>query len=295
MEQLATAARHCKKVDNKEHSTYGPPQQQSFGKQSLSDDISNCYDTDDDSYYAEFGFLFESHQPVRVETYQWENLQVRLTVPDDDIPGCIQSGLYVWPAARELATYIVRSLADTSVLSVVELGAGCGLVSLTAWQVWKHSLQCLVVTDHDANTLARARDNLESTMQCLINQAQDNDELLNVVINSLASIPVAFDSLEWGESVDSILLNHIQEHSQFSQAHMILGSDLIHDQCVIQPLLQTVQKLMARTGSFYLAQSIALTPEAEEEMSRVCSELMLARKQVQDANGCRIEKFTHLC
>jgi predicted nicotinamide N-methyase len=292
------------------------------------------YDTDDDSYYAEFGFLFESNHPVRMETYRWpvvvpgatsstvRSVAVSVAIAADDPPNSssftsssssssprvtttttIPAGLQVWPAATVLAEYLVQHYyysPHQQVQSVVELGAGCGLVSLTALQLWQTSLQCLVVTDHDPNTLARARDNLESTMQALINEADadDDDDRLNVIINSLASIPVAFESLEWGDqaAVQGILRNQIQEHCQFSQqAHIILASDvLMADDDSVTLLFQTVHALMAPTGCFLLGQSIPLSPYMEEQITNVCTDLHLSRRRLHERHGCRIEEFSHL-
>jgi predicted nicotinamide N-methyase len=312
---------------------------------------SSFYDTDDDSYYAEFGFLFENNHPVRIEHFRWQIepdeetvlvaedgnspsrtqaaaiVAVSVAIADTDImPSTVMSGLYLSPASSVLAEYLVRHYyyhgrqqhQHQQVQSVVELGAGCGLVSLTALQLWQNSLQCLVVTDHDPNTLARARDNLESTMQALImdaaaeddidddnnnNNNDENDQHLNGIINSLASIPVAFESLEWGDdrAIQGVLRNQIREHSQFAQAaHLILGSDLIDnddDITVVEPLLRTAHALMApATGCFLLCQSIPLSPDVEDEIVRVCTNLHLQRR-VLDENrhnsGCRIDEFSY--
>jgi predicted nicotinamide N-methyase len=240
---------------------------------------------------------------------------VSVAIADDgDQPsGAVVSGLYLWPAASYLAEYLVRHYDGLAIQSVVELGAGCGLVSLTALQLWQDSLQCIVVTDHDPNTLGRARDNLESTLQALImDEGEDDDhseeeqdaadQHLNGIINSLASIPVAFESLEWGDmaAVEDILRHQIREHSPFAPAaHMILGSDLIYDCAVVEPVLRTAHSLMApATGRFLLCQSVPLTDEVEAEVVRACHELRLQRRVLVDHNennggGCRIEEFSH--
>lgn len=329
--------------------------------------LSSLYDTDDDSFYAEFGLLFESNHPVKIEHFRWQRepaaveekrqeeendelprggnsptkpaqqrpqvtstttmagavVAVSIAIADDgdhQSAGAVVSGLYLWPAASFLAEYLIRHYDGLAIQSVVELGAGCGLVSLTALQLWQDSLQCLVVTDHDPNTLGRARDNLETTLQALImDEGEDDDDNseeeqdaadqhMNGIINSLASIPVAFESLEWGDmaAVEGILRHQIREHSPFvSAAHMILGSDLIYDSTVVDPLLRTAQALMApATGRFLLCQSVPLTDDAEAEVVRACHELRLQRRVLVDHNennfgvshgggGCRIEEFSH--
>ena len=138
-------------------------------------------------------------------------VRVALHVVDDE-PGALQSGHYLWPAAPALAKYLIQLVSSptqqqhtSSVLSllqnprnVLELGAGSALLSLTALQLMHESLQCLVVTDHDPGTLERARDNYETTLEDLLEATHTEDEQMDC-INGLASIPVMFEPLEWGD------------------------------------------------------------------------------------------------
>lgn len=121
----------------------------------------------DDGYFADVGFMFEGNQPTRLETFEWQltqrgerttkgqqqrprTISVQLRVVDDE-PGALQSGHYLWPASKILADHFVAS-HDSAYLApanVVELGAGCALLSCMALQLWQPSLECIVVTDHD--------------------------------------------------------------------------------------------------------------------------------------------------
>ena len=231
----------------------------------------------DDDYFADVGFMFESQQPVRFEKFRWDiptrrrndaedtngnddghdnsvddtvstpraltttttTIQIALHVADDH-PGAVQSGHYLWPAARMLSEYLIKRYSfsyndqnyDDSnhpkISTVIELGAGCAMVSFVALQLWKETLECICITDHDPSTLVRARDNYETTMQQLFHiescqpgsvpgieeEEEDNcDEQLNTIINTITNIPVLFESLKWGDrtAVDKLLHQTLPE------------------------------------------------------------------------------------
>lgn len=248
------------------------------------------FSTDEDSYFDDVGFLFESNQPVRLELFEWNSsVAVCLHVADEE-PGNIQSGQYLWPAANLLAEFIVRNQESIAVDSIVELGCGCGLAGLTALQVWKESLQYLVMTDRDPNVLARSRDNLETTVQRLIENA-NTDEELNSLINSVASIPVDFETLEWGDenAGAGILRNGLLDHTGSGTAHLLLGSDLIYCQKVVEPLLRTAKQLMdPRRGRMWLAQSMVYPDEIEATLDKCCGSFGLRRRTLLEQGESRI-------
>lgn len=328
-------------------------------------DVDN--DDDDEGFFAEVGFMFESNQPMRLERFQWSVPENEQTVPQpsesdamgtsetktksrrisvalhvaDDIPGAVQSGHYLWPAAEFLCDYLVerysRSIRDQQnddwhrqAVTVLELGAGCALVTLTVLQLWQETLQCLCVTDHDRGTLERARDNLETTVQSLLegenvddDEEEEEDHLL-ATINDIVSIPVEFEALEWGdlEAVDSLLTHVIQSHVVANTDHdrnnndifanstatttacvsVVLGSDLIYCAPVVEPLFRTAAQLIGTgpgSGRFLLSQSFAYDSATEAEIDRVCSSLGLCRVILVDED-CettgdrvkRIQEFT---
>ena len=234
------------------------------------DELSVVQDT-----MLELGIMFEGGQPTRREYFQWEipyqnskRIEVVLDAADDD-PGAVQSGHYLWPAATLLAEYLVQHYNnykdddDSSFnpssssplqqqqhrpplpVAVVELGAGCALCSWTAWQLWATSLQCLIVTDHDPGTLERARANQETTLEALLDQESLTEDDFNSTINTLGSIPTQFECLEWGQNIETIQ-DILAERTVPSQRHVnyILGSDLIYDQAVVEPLFRTAQQLL---------------------------------------------------
>jgi predicted nicotinamide N-methyase len=292
---------------------------------------------DEDNFFAGVGFMFEGSQPVRLERFDWEipasdnyddddnsnsnnnnsnnkrSITVALHVADD-VPGAVQSGHYLWPAAAMLCDHLVQTQTSQTqttqagcsekgggVVSVVELGAGCALVSLTALQLWQDTLQCVCVTDHDPGTLERARDNLETTVQTLLGECEDDDHL-NAAINGIVSIPVLFETLEWGEAdaVTAIVQGAMQEHivqgyyQSTLSVDVVLGSDLIYCSSVVEPLLKTAAQLMGTAGRFVLSQSFVYDAETEAEIDAVCLNLGLKRVILvdQDDGARRIQEFT---
>jgi len=210
----------------------------------------------------------------------------------------------------------------------LELGAGCALLSLTALQLWHDSLQCVVVTDHDPGALERAKDNRETTLEDLLESTETEEEQLDC-INGLASIPILFETLEWGseDTAQCIaraaaehtsplsLQNHDQEHEKKGNPNhdternffdLLLGSDLIYCHDVVEPLFRTVSFFMSPGGSFLLSQSItsSYNDEIDDAIDKICQKLNLQRSVLKNSLeknqdnrsstsvAARIEQFT---
>lgn len=270
-------------------------------------------DDDDEGYFADVGFMFEGHAPTRVQDFSWtlptsgnqeERREITLSLRMvDDEPGAVQSGHYLWPAATLLADALVQSSSSlllreqTPPRTLVELGAGCALLSCLALQLWQPSLECLIVTDHDPGTLERARDNYESTLQTLLDATDTvSEEALNDMINGTASIAAAFETLAWGSDTDiKAVRQWLGEHNSRHRrrADVILGSDLIYDTAVVEPLLRTARDLLAADGVFVLSQSFRYEEATEEEIDSSCDALGLERTIImdQESGNRRIQKF----
>jgi Lysine methyltransferase len=320
-------------------------------RQEETDDVQQ--DDDDESGLFAIDFMFEGSQPSRMEYFTWKlptsissattqqstaaskapppppsTIQVALSIADDN-PGAVQSGHYLWPAAKLLADYLVQqhssswgsrssnSSSSSSLFhhysapcSILELGAGCALVSLTALQLWQDSLQCVVVSDHDPGTLERARNNYESTLQKLMDASNDVEQEWMDTINNIGSIPVVFESLAWSCRYDDddedaarirVLLEEHTNAKEDSAADVILGSDLIYDIHVVEPLLTTAARFLSKkkrqpstaaasstTSScsggvgggacFLLSQSFAYDNATEQKIDATCQKLGLQRQ-----------------
>ncbi|KAG7374038.1 lysine methyltransferase [Nitzschia inconspicua] len=296
-------------------------------------DVQHCAadsDGDIDSLCEELGLLFEGSHAMIWKHFSWDKMlgdsttkagrrsQIHVAISCiDDNPGTVQSGHYLWPAAESLCEYLMRASGEKndkpfsgSVRSILELGAGTALPSLCAVQLFQETLEYLVVTDRDYGTLERARDNYETTMMELYENA-GTDEGQESVVNEISSILVDFLPLtwehherQWKELTKRLQLDHsILKTDSGVTFDLVLGSDLMYSVDVIEPLLETVKMAMVKNtcgtlaGRFLLSQSFALDKDAEKEIDRVCRVLHLSSKTVQDtlsANGTKILEFRHM-
>ena len=246
----------------------------------------------------------------------------------DDHPGAVASGHYVWPSSLSLCDYLVRnhgfsfasigtaasppSMDDNDgvlppetmcdpfrrmpIRSVLELGSGSGILSIVASQVFRGTLEVLVVTDYDHTTLERARENYSSTLEVLHGMGRQQ------------TIQTEFFPLEWGSQSDwqQIIdsLNSSETEELFEEKDrapltknacfdMVLGSDLIDRAEVVEPLLSTVNTALraksntgihssTEDGVFLLTQSFAYDAETEAEIKRVCNRFQLVRRVLHE-------------
>jgi predicted nicotinamide N-methyase len=285
---------------------------------------------DMDSLCEELGLLFEGSQATTWRHFSWEKKNTAVSPAEgqptsrptihaavsciDDDPGAVQSGHYLWPAAISLSEYMIAKSGDSEnvkgkVRSILELGAGTGLPSLCAIQLFQDTLEYLVVTDRDLSTLERARDSYETTMMELYEDAE-TEEGQESVVNEISSILVEFLPLTWGKEKQQwkelqkrLHLDHsiLKANSQVC-FDLVLGSDLIHSFDVVEPLLQTAKMAMTKSdgdipaGRFLLSQSFAFDADTEKEIGRVCNALQLSRRTVEDnlsIDGSKIQEFRH--
>jgi predicted nicotinamide N-methyase len=165
----------------------------------------------------------------------------------------------VWPAATALAQHLVdRPFDSPPPETALELGAGCGLVSLVALQVY--DLKQLVLTDHDPTTLQRAQLNYQATCRQLAQRPET---------------VVAFELLTWGDEPAAKELLA----SESVKFDLIFGSDLIYDASVVTPLLKTVSWLLASGGKFVYSQSFEYDKITNLEQDAACAELGLQQSR----------------
>lgn len=250
-----------------------------------------------DEDYLDVGFMFEGSHPTTVHTFrQWTpKIQPICIRCIDQEPGAVQSGHYVWPAASYLVDFCVANCEDWPIASLIELGAGCALTSLALLQLWQRYLQCVIVTDHDPGTLARARDNYETTLAAIVNSSLTEDEL-NSAINDIASIPVCFEPLEWGNAntdIAGLLVVHTNE--LLPQCDLVIGSDVIYSHDVVLPLFQSAASLLKPDGGkFLLSQSFSYDDDTEAAIEDACRELGFKRTILQEEKELRIQEFSYV-
>lgn len=279
-------------------------------------------DNESDDDFTSMGFMFEGAEPTKEQIFEFhiaqccqdEKTDIKTITSEpyravvesvDDIPGAVQSGHYLWPAANALAQYLVdnygrRDSVDFSIKShkVIELGAGCGLAGLIALQVF--DIGCLVFTDHDPGTVQRAKDNYERTLKAV--RAKYTHELSN---------NVHFETLHWGEDEADLgiirqllrVARNADNEKEISDDRfdIIIGSDLVYCTDVVRPLLVSVDHLLcSKGGMFLLAQSFPFDDKTEKELVKVCMDLQLKRNilkddlVLKDVDGVRIQIFNRI-
>ena len=140
------------------------------------------------------------------------------------------TGVTLWQAAPRLADYIQAHPAVCIGKSVLELGAGLGLVGMTAVLVGGKDV---LITDGDTHALQKLRENVQQ------NCGED--------INTIDAIRCK--QLLWGSPY---MEQFLDQHGRFDT---ILGADIIYTQAAIQPLFDTVACLLKkeRKGQFVLS------------------------------------------
>lgn len=235
-------------------------------------------DEDDEEGLGTIGFMFDGEARKSWVTHRpGPGFTVDVQCIDEDGPGALISGQYVWPAAPFLAGFVARHWGHRHPAldglpphtRVLELGAGCGLVGLTVAQM--AGCATVVMTDHDPGTLRLIEAGVAR------NQARLR-----------AACRAAL--LEWGQdAVGQALVGGDggggdEDCGGFD---LVIGSDLIYSDTVVRPLLATVAGVLgdsrgkgAMGARFLICGSFALGEVIMEEVVRVCAELKLVRTVV---------------
>ena len=221
-------------------------------------------------------------------------LVVRCVSAADGLPGALQSGIFLWPAASALARFLLGSWklgVDKSPLlaaierddpvTVMELGAGAGLTGLAAAKLLSMS-RCVdricVLTDRDASSCRMMRKSVRR-----------NESLKEFV---------SCRPLTWGSAEDAARLvtefgmgasgtNAASTAAAASRALIVIGSDLIYSSDVARSLLVTVHALLEATASaseFWLCSSFR-HPETTDIVQEQCDSLGLSRATIFDSIG----------
>lgn len=234
----------------------------------------SCNETEDDDSDLEqaMGFMFDSSHARSCLSFSPAGClaPIRLRMIKGD-PGHVQSGQYLWPAAQFAAGWLFEHRSDpwlaAEQLHVVELGAGCGLAGLALAQLPNVASVCL--TDYDYGSLALLQENADEakTLDCF----GDGEKNLLVA------------RVKWGAPLPPLISSICAENSNV----LVVGTDLIYSQDVIQPLLQTAQQLLRSEGGggdaslrrFVLFSSFDIS-DYDSEVARACHELKLDLREV---------------
>jgi predicted nicotinamide N-methyase len=239
------------------------------------------------------GFMFDAEHDREERQVSFRG-GIEVTIKTiGDKPGHVQSGQYLWPAAKAAGEYLIDNWGSIGSSWVLELGAGCGLSGIVASKL--NGVEAVVWTDYDRGSLQLITENTASNCSC--------------------RCFVHF--LEWGVPIDAE--TKAQNKHPDSGFRLIIGSDLIYCKEVIVPLFKTVADTLSRDGVFVLTSSFALdevslslhahfrahtdcnsnlicSQHFEAEIERICASLELTREQqigLNESKGvCKVEHYT---
>ena len=266
------------------------------------------FDEDD----APMAFMFDACKVKEEEKFTFESeltgrFEVLLKMITGD-PGHQQSGQYLWPASAFNARWVLDHLEEFSLdaastsssereVTLVELGAGCGLTGLAL-----SHLPCVnkvVLTDYDYGALELLKENAAKRSACM---GQGKEDFISV------------EEVKWGSnlSLTSTLKSAVAscnseveltvEKSRSRKRLLILGSDLIYCSSVCLPLFTTVRDLLSMAPKdednvFFLVSSFKLKDEIEREAVSAYSSLGLLQTEVNsldvECGQCRCQIFRY--
>lgn len=170
------------------------------------------------------GFMFDSNHHKSLFSIQFEEPinEIKFKCIGDD-PGHVQSGQYIWPAAKEAVNYLIKHWNNLQSSNIIELGSGCGLLGIAISRL--STVQRITLTDYDAGCLD------------LINE--------NIILNSPHSCAFNVNMLKWGETCNN----------SYETYPLIIGSDLLYSEDIVNPLFFTLNQLMGNDSVFVLISS----------------------------------------
>jgi predicted nicotinamide N-methyase len=206
----------------------------------------NCDDADIDTAIS---FMFDSEHPKIHKTARVGDVDIKLKTIGDD-PGHVQSGQYIWPAALSLSSHIVDVWPELKAETVLELGAGCGMVGITC--AGMKDCKSVILTDYDPGSLKLLEE--------------------NIVLNreSMGACNCFVTGLMWGDIESANALLGVAS-AQETRLPLLVGSDLIYCKDVIRPLFETVASLLSIKGIFILASSFDIGQESNDIFDAECS------------------------
>ncbi|KAL9187136.1 hypothetical protein ACHAXT_010856 [Thalassiosira profunda] len=190
--------------------------------------------------------------PPPTETYvskltrdDGEEIELTLEGFKEDAPSTIiSSGLALWDASDLLCDYMAtdRDFRESSVLRILELGAGLGKCGMVAHRLaHPPSGSATVLTDGDTNALQLLRKNVASNID-------------SPGIDISGAPLIQCQQLIWGKEAAQLFLRK-QNNRPFD---IIIGSDIIYKgevylRGLIDELFETVDVLLGKNGKFLLA------------------------------------------
>ena len=201
----------------------------------------------------------------------------------DEYPGASQSGYHLWPGANQLTQYLCQNWSILSTNRVAEMGCGMGLASLcvAALGALDKSCELILATDGDQKILDKVLQSAQHT----------------TTETGTSLLPIETCRMKWGEDLEQLTTD--------GYAHtfnLVIGSDLIYSDGLIEPLLKTVFQLLNKDDDqacFLLCYSFhGYVEEAVQVSQAMHLKLEVLMDTIQDggysatSTGMRIEKYT---
>jgi hypothetical protein len=204
--------------------------------------------------------LSDNHPSTKTRT-----VSITLTGHKAELGQTLHStGLTLWRASELLCDYMIRQSAHmnnknsaasgaemmmnrTKQKNVLELGAGLGLCGILAYHLWQTAHVNVVLTDGDTDALAFMRSNVATNCHTSTSTSISMDEKIENAEKGGRSIQCR--QLVWG---DKERLDDLRRQYE-TGFHLVLGSDIIYVEEILDPLFQSVQRLLADDGQFWLA------------------------------------------
>jgi predicted nicotinamide N-methyase len=190
-----------------------------------------------------FGTLFAHPDPFETFVHNFsipqddrEEQEVTITLVGrraDEAQTLSSTGLTLWRAAPLLCNHLIsnsESLVKNK--NILELGAGMGLCGLVAAVL---GAAAVFLSDGDSDSLSNMRENLERNVHLIPSPAR---------VHSL--------QLKWGHKLEEFKRKCNLQTSD-GCFDLIMGSDIIYVESIIEPLFETVDALLCPSGSFVLA------------------------------------------
>jgi predicted nicotinamide N-methyase len=253
-------------------------------------------DESDASGDSPMAFMFDGMKRKDTKEFSFESdgtgeFTVSLKMITGD-PGHQQSGQYLWPASAFNARWLLAHPeqfhlkdAESNEVTLVELGAGCGLSGLAASKL--ACVESLILTDYDYGAIELLEENAAGNNSRRSGGEGEGDE----------EAFIAVEKLKWGAEMTPLLQAKVSASKQL----LVLGSDLIYCSTVCKPLFTSVRDLLAlapanEKNAFFLVSSFSLKDEIEETAVASYTSLGLEVNEVNaldvDAGQCRCQIFT---
>jgi len=230
---------------------------------------------DGDKALGDVRVMLDMAEPKHHVRVTIAGLAVDVVCAKEGGPGALQSGMWIWPAAKALceylaATKLIEEHAEWT--SIVELGAGAGLAGLFVAHKLSvlHRAASVTLTDRDFTSL--------SIMQRAIAlNAERLDPCVKVSTRRLVFISGAPTAA--------------QARNPFS-ASLIIGTDLIYSHEVAESLIQTLVLRFPGSSWVFILCSSFRHEETTAVLVAECDKQRVRRRVLAAAyRDCLIEMF----